>query len=112
MQGQCLPEALVRHPAAGLGYSLWVWGPLHAKISFFPGGIGVLGFPDIYLLIILFSQPDSLLGAVTFSLGDGSELVPDVVQPVVPLSKKNKLVGGNFPDKGAALQQCRMEDST
>lgn len=64
-----------------------------------PGGIGVLGFPDIYVLIIFFSQPDSLLRAVTFSLGDGSELVANVLQPVVPLSKKkNKQTGRwNFP---------------
>lgn len=37
--------------------------------------------PDYFF----FPQPDSLLRAVTFSLGDGSELVANVLQPVVPL---------------------------
>lgn len=66
MQGQCLPGALLRHPAAGLGYNLRAWGPLHAKILFSPGGVGVLGFPDIYLLINFFSARHSPGGCDIF----------------------------------------------
>lgn len=45
---------------------------------------------------------------MTFSLGDGSEFVADVVQPVVPLSKKKNPVDGSFP--GNSEQLCNSAE--